>query len=127
MRMVIQQWRFFMLALLLILTWSRGAESAGRLIVFTTDYCPYCKEFMQTVAPTYPKTDLGKRYPLVVVDNFAPAKEWEALSWEIRFYPTFLVMDVQGRELGRFRGYRGEEPFWSELERIVSRNRAVVP
>ncbi|MBF0212361.1 MAG: thioredoxin family protein [Magnetococcales bacterium] len=96
-------------------------EAAGRLIVFVADYCPYCKEFLKVVAPVYPKTDLGGRFPLEVVDHFSPSREWESLAWEIRFYPTFLVMDGQGRELGRFRGYRGEEPFWSEMERIAVR------
>ncbi|MBF0261296.1 MAG: thioredoxin family protein [Magnetococcales bacterium] len=93
----------------------------GRLIVFTTEYCPYCQEFMRTVGPVYAKTEVGRRYPMEMVDNFSPSKEWETRVWEIRFYPTFLLLDGQGRELGRFRGYRGEEPFWSELETIARR------
>ncbi|MBF0614141.1 MAG: thioredoxin family protein [Magnetococcales bacterium] len=118
--------RLLLLVILLALIWTGGLLAApdrrgveGQLVVFVTDFCPYCKDFMQTVAPVYPKTDLGQKFPLVVVDNFAPPKEWEAKVWEVRFYPTFLLMDRQGRELGRFRGYRGEEPFWSELERMA--------
>ncbi|GAB0056912.1 hypothetical protein SIID45300_01227 [Candidatus Magnetaquicoccaceae bacterium FCR-1] len=94
---------------------------SGRLIVFTTEFCSYCQEFMRTVGPVYAKTEVGRRYPMERVDNFSPPKEWEARVWEIRFYPTFLLLDGQGRELGRFRGYRGEESFWSELETIVKR------
>ncbi|MEO5347383.1 MAG: thioredoxin family protein [Magnetococcus sp. YQC-9] len=102
-------------------------RASGRLIVFTTEYCSYCQEFMHTVGPVYAKTELGKRFPMEMVDNFAPPKEWEARVWEIRFYPTFLVLDGQNRELGRFRGYRGEEPFWSELETIASRDKVRKP
>ncbi|MBF0272230.1 MAG: thioredoxin family protein [Magnetococcales bacterium] len=98
---------------------------SGRLVVFTSDYCPYCKAFMQTVAPVYPRTGLGHRFPMEVVEQFSPSREWENLSWEIRFYPTFLLVDRQGRELGRFRGYRGEEPFWGELEKIAARKPSV--
>ncbi|MBF0179217.1 MAG: hypothetical protein HQM03_04210 [Magnetococcales bacterium] len=112
----------------LVLTWCVMAwaapvlaDSGGRLVVFTTDYCPYCKDFMEHVAPAYPKTSLGKRFPMTMVDNFSPPKEWEEMAWQIRFYPTFLVVDRQGKTRGQFRGYRGEEFFWSELEGIASR------
>ncbi len=97
-----------------------SAESRGRLIVFTTDFCTFCKDFMQTVGVVYPKTEIGKRFPMVVVNQFATPKEWEDLAWEIRFFPTFLIMDQQNKIMGRFRGYRGEEFFWSDLETIAA-------
>ncbi|MBF0126656.1 MAG: hypothetical protein HQM02_05530 [Magnetococcales bacterium] len=93
----------------------------GRLLFFSTPYCPYCKDFLEHVAPHYQKTQLGKRFPMTAVDNFSPPKEWESLAWQIRFYPTFLVLDHQGKTRGQFRGYRGEEAFWGELEGIVAR------
>ncbi|MBF0440093.1 MAG: transcriptional regulator [Magnetococcales bacterium] len=119
--------RFLIVLVLVLLAWpfwfseSARAASSGSLIVFTTEYCPYCKDFMSNVAPSYPKTELGKRFPMVVVDNFSPPKEWEKRAWEIRFYPTFLVLDKHGRERGVFRGYRGEEFFWGELEGVIGR------
>ncbi|MBF0127523.1 MAG: hypothetical protein HQM02_09980 [Magnetococcales bacterium] len=111
------------LTVLLVLSWTETAraESSGRLVVFTTEYCTYCKEFMENVAPHYSKTRLGRRFPMTQVDNFSPPGEWEDKAWQIRFYPTFLVLDQAGRSLGEFRGYRGEEPFWGELEGIVAR------
>jgi thioredoxin-related protein len=97
------------------------AQATGRLIVFTTEYCPYCKAFMQEVGSVYPKTAIGKIFPLTEVDNHAPPKEFEDLAWKIRFYPTILILDENGRELARFRGYQGEEFFWGEMESLVKK------
>lgn len=124
--MVRMRKRFYGLLAILVMGWpfltldAAPKESTGRLLVFTTDFCPYCKEFKQTVGVSYAKTKLGKRFPMEVVDNFSPSKEWEELSWEIRFFPTFLVLDEKGKIQGQFRGYRGEEFFWSELETITA-------
>lgn len=97
-----------------------GGELLGHLLVFTSEYCPYCKEFMKVVAPFYPKTAIGRQLPLTEVDNFDAPEEFEALAWEIRFVPTFLIMDRSGKELARFYGYRGEEFFWGELESVLN-------
>ncbi|MEO5333389.1 MAG: hypothetical protein H7839_15355 [Magnetococcus sp. YQC-5] len=118
--------RFYLLVFVAIF-WILSAPAAaneqvkGRLLVFITDYCPYCKGFMDTIMPVYPKTQTGKHFPITVIDNFSPPKEWESLAWEIRFYPTFLVLDQRGKKIGQFRGYRGEEFFWSEFEAIIAR------
>lgn len=97
------------------------AQPKGRLIVFTTDYCPYCAAFMSDVGTVYAKTKIGEYFPLTVVDNHTPTPEFEDLAWEIRFYPTFLVYDTAGNELARFRGYRGEESFWGDMESLLSK------
>jgi thiol-disulfide isomerase/thioredoxin len=109
--------------LLCIFTFSQPvqAQVKGRLIVFTTEYCPYCKAFMQEVGEVYDKTRIGGLFPMTEVDNHAPPLEFEDLSWQIRYYPTAVVIDQSGRELARFRGYRGEEFFWGEMESLLKK------
>lgn len=97
------------------------SQSLGKLLVFTSEYCSYCQEFMKVIAPIYPKTKIGKTMPLIQVDNFDTPEEYQDLVWEVRYVPTFLVMDAKGKEIGRFSGYRGEEFFWSDLESIVTK------
>ncbi|MBF0448059.1 MAG: thioredoxin family protein [Magnetococcales bacterium] len=111
------------LLLLVVLLFSSlaQAQSKGRLIVFTTEYCPYCRAFMTEVGALYGKTEIGRVFPLLEVDNHNPPKEFESLSWQIRFFPTFVVMDQANTELARFRGYRGEEFFWMDMEELVNK------
>ncbi len=99
-------------------------EPLGRLLVITSPYCPYCQAFMHDVAPAYPKTEVGGLLPMVEVNNVDPPEAYEEWAWEIRFVPTFLVLDLEGREQARIRGYRGDEFFWSDLEMVVARMRA---
>ncbi len=100
-----------------------NAGGSGRLIVFTTEYCPYCKAFMQDVGSIYPKTAIGRMFPMTEVDNFDPPAEFEDLAWQIRFYPTMLLLDDGGAELTRIRGYRGEESFWGVMESVLAQNK----
>ncbi|MBF0107751.1 MAG: transcriptional regulator [Magnetococcales bacterium] len=96
-----------------------GEPSSGRLIVVVTQGCPYCQQFKETIGRFYHKTAIGRRFPLVEVDQFNPPAEFEDLAWEIKFLPTFIVYNRNGKEIARFRGYRGEEPFWVDLEKAI--------
>lgn len=91
----------------------------GRLLVVTRQGCPYCRAFKESVGQFYHKTQIGKQFPLTEVDSGAPATEFMDLAWEITFFPTFVVYGGDGKEIARFRGYRGEETFWTELEQAI--------
>ncbi|MBF0368330.1 MAG: thioredoxin family protein [Magnetococcales bacterium] len=96
-----------------------AAEPMGKLLVFTSEVCIYCKAFMRDVGSVYSRTDAGRALPLTEVDTYDPPENLEDLAWEMRFVPTFLIVDRKGVEMARFRGYRGEESFWGELERVL--------
>ncbi|MBF0455611.1 MAG: thioredoxin fold domain-containing protein [Magnetococcales bacterium] len=106
---------------LLLFSNTAQAETIGRLIVFTSAYCPYCEAFMRDVGGVYGKTTVGKHFPMTQVDSHDPPKAFEELSWTIRFFPTFLVLDKEGKRLALFRGYRGEEFFWGDMERLMNK------
>ncbi|MBF0284929.1 MAG: hypothetical protein HQL51_10780 [Magnetococcales bacterium] len=94
-----------------------AAETVGRLIVFTSEACGFCREFDRDVGRIYPKTQLSARLPMERVDRDHPSAAVEAqLVKQIHFTPTVIVLDRQGKERGRSVGYRGEEAFWIMAE-----------
>ncbi|MBF0142503.1 MAG: thioredoxin family protein [Magnetococcales bacterium] len=88
-------------------------------MVIATDACPYCRAFLAEVAPVYPKTRIGRSLPLQVVDPFHPPEDLREVTRRFTTVPTFIVVSPEGKEIDRFTGYRGEESFWGNLERLV--------
>ncbi|HAT49302.1 MAG TPA: hypothetical protein DCS88_03070 [Alphaproteobacteria bacterium] len=113
--------KFWLFLYLLLCCRTASAEElvSGRLIMVSTQACPYCREFRETVGKFYHKTAVGQRFPLTEIDKDAPPSDFEDKVWEILFVPTFLVYTQDGKEIARFQGYRGDEPFWNELERAI--------
>ena len=80
--------------------------------------CAWCEAFDREIAPIYDKTDEGKRAPLRRLDiaGDLPA-DLSFLSVE-RLTPLFILVD-KGREIGRIRGYPGEDHFWGLLGALL--------
>jgi len=101
----------------MLATWpARAAE----LIMFERAGCPWCEAFDREIAPIYPKTASGKRAPLRRVDIFGKLPPDLAFVQVERITPVFVLVD-QGRELGRIRGYPGEDHFWGLFDAMVER------
>ncbi|MBF0414855.1 MAG: hypothetical protein HQL78_03640 [Magnetococcales bacterium] len=96
-----------------------GELPSGRLLFVTREGCPYCRAFKESVGQFYHKTQIGKQFPLTEVDRDAPAAEFMDLVWEVTFFPTFVVYGRDGKEIARFRGYRGDEAFWADMEKVI--------
>ncbi len=98
------------------------ATSAGaaELVMFEDAGCVWCARFNAEIAPIYPKTDEGKRAPLRRVDSGAPLPADLAFITAERLTPLFVLVD-NGREIGRIRGYPGEDHFWGLLGMLVSK------
>lgn len=84
------------------------------------DDCPYCKKFDREIASIYPKTDEGKRAPLRRLMLGQPWPEDLSQVASDSVTPTFILVD-NNREIGRLRGYRGDEFFWVLLTEIFSK------
>jgi hypothetical protein len=87
---------------------------AAELVMFEQAGCAWCEAFDREIAPVYGKTEEGRRAPLRRVDiaqNMPP--DLAFLDVE-RLTPLFVLVD-QGREIGRIRGYPGEDHFWGLL------------
>ena len=87
---------------------------AAELVMFEQAGCAWCEAFDREIAPIYGKTEEGQRAPLRRVDiaqNLPP--DLAFLDVE-RLTPLFVLVD-RGREIGRIRGYPGEDHFWGLL------------
>ena len=92
--------------------------SAAELVMFERAGCPYCAQFEREIAPIYEKTDEGKAAPLRRVDiNAQIPPDLGSVTVE-RITPVFVLVD-HGREIGRIRGYPGEDNFWGLLAGLV--------
>lgn len=99
---------------------SLGAVRAAELVMFERQGCPYCAAWNREIAPIYPKTAEGQRFPLRRVDIHAERPEDLRPLGPIALTPTFVVLD-QGREVGRIQGYPGDDMFWGLLDQIIAK------
>jgi hypothetical protein len=109
-------------ALLLLVSLGLGPRpaAAAELIMFEEAGCVWCARFNRDVAPIYPKTAEGKRAPLrrVGINDRLPADI--AFIQVERLTPLFVLVD-QGREIGRIRGYPGEDHFYGLLSSLIKK------
>jgi thioredoxin-related protein len=93
---------------------------AAELVMFTRAGCEWCAAFEREIAPVYGKTDEGRRAPLRRVD-FDAARPADLTFIEVeRLTPLFVLID-KGREIGRIRGYPGEDHFWGLLGALIDK------
>lgn len=94
-----------------------SALSAAELQMYRRVGCPWCEAWDREVGPIYPKTDIGRRIPLRMVD-LNGERPRVSLKTPIIYTPTFVLID-NGREVGRIQGYPGDAFFWGLLEQLV--------
>ena len=87
---------------------------AAELVMFEQAGCAWCEAFDREIAPIYGKTEEGLRAPLRRVDTSLGAPPGLAFIETERLTPLFVLVD-RGREIGRIRGYPGEDHFWGLL------------
>ena len=101
-----------------------GNVRAAELIMFEQAGCAWCETFDREIAPIYPKTEEGRRAPLrrVSIDNPVPP-DLAFIEVE-RIAPVFVLIH-NGQEIGRIRGYPGEDHFWGLLGELMKKLDAV--
>lgn len=82
--------------------------------------CPFCRLWEQRIAPIYPRTREGQLAPLVAIDRRDPGLGGTGVAGSIHYTPTFVLIR-DGREIGRIEGFAGDDFFWGQIERLVSR------
>jgi len=116
-------WKFFSpLALLgaIYIALSLFTARAAELVMFERAGCVWCETFDRDIAPIYAKTDEGLRAPLRRVDVAQPTPPDLSFIEIERLTPVFVLVD-RGREVGRIRGYPGEDFFWGMLGALVKK------
>jgi thioredoxin-related protein len=101
-----------------LLPFAPAGLSAAELIMLEQPGCPWCARFNAEIAPAWPKTEEGKLAPLRRVDITEPWPEDLAGIRKERFTPTFILLE-SGREIGRLRGYAGDEFFWYLVGELI--------
>jgi hypothetical protein len=110
--------RFACALALTVLLLTGASASAAELVMFSRAGCPYCAQFDREIAPIYARTDEGKAAPLRRVDINAPIPPDLGSVTVERITPVFVLVD-HGREIGRIRGYPGEDNFWGLLAGMI--------
>lgn len=82
--------------------------------------CVWCEAFDREIGPIYSKTAEGQRAPLrrVSIDHPLP-RDLSFIEAE-RLAPLFVLID-NGKEIGRIRGYPGEDHFWGLLAALIKK------
>lgn len=94
--------------------------SAATLIMYEQDYCDWCERWQEDIGVVYHKTTEGRRAPLRRVDIHDPIPDDISHIKVERFTPTFVLIE-EGQEVGRIRGYPGEDFFWGLLGQIMKK------
>jgi len=105
-------------ATLIALTLSNAR--AAELVMFEQAGCAWCEAFDREIAPVYAKTDEGVRAPLRRVDISRTIPPELAFIDAERLTPLFVLVD-NGKEIGRIRGYPGEDHFWGLLGALIKK------
>jgi hypothetical protein len=105
---------------MLLLAVTAPSATAAELVMFERDGCPWCAKFDREIGPIYPKTTEGARAPLRRVNIYRPLpKDLAAIKVE-RLTPVFVLVE-DGREIGRIRGYPGDDLFWTQMAGLMQR------
>jgi thioredoxin-related protein len=100
----------------------QASARSAELIMFEQRGCPYCAAFEREVAPVYPLTEEGRAIPLRRVNIAAPIPSDLGFLKVERLTPVFVLVEA-GREIGRIRGYAGEDHFWGLYGVLIERLR----
>lgn len=93
---------------------------AAELVMFEQAGCVWCEAFDREVAPVYDKTAEGLRAPLRRVTLGRALPPDLAFIEVERLTPLFVLVD-KGREIGRIRGYPGEDHFWGLFGALIKK------
>jgi hypothetical protein len=113
-------WAVGAIFIALALTLAPDRSKAAELVMFEQAGCPWCQVFDREIAPIYPKTDEGARAPLRRVDLRGALPPDLGYVQVERLTPLFVLVD-KGREIGRIRGYPGEDNFWGLLGVLIKK------
>ena len=87
------------------------AIASTRLVMVTSDHCPFCQAWERDVGVLYDKSPYAPSLPLTRVDIGSAMLEGVTLQSPVLGTPTFLIIQ-DGLEIDRQRGYDDEEMFW---------------
>jgi thioredoxin-related protein len=110
-------------------------ENKMVLLDFTgSDWCGWCMKFKSEALETQDFATFAAKNLVCVEVDFPRKKPMStalkqankalAAQYHVDSYPTFVILNKDGRELGRQKGYRpgGPQPFVARLENFKTKN-----
>ena len=88
-----------------------NAAADARLIMVTSEHCPYCQAWERDVGAVFNKSSYAAKLPLTRVEIGSKMPKNISLKKPIIGTPTFLIIR-NGQEIDRQRGYVDEEIFY---------------
>tara|TARA_B100001564_G_scaffold174769_1_gene147052 strand:- start:1304 stop:1747 length:444 start_codon:yes stop_codon:yes gene_type:complete len=110
-------------AFALALTFAASPQTAAadnRLIMVTSDHCPYCQAWELDVGKVYDKSSYATTLPLTRVKIGSKMPEGVTLQTPVVGTPTFLIIH-NGQEINRQNGYFDAEMFWWWLSEYAAK------
>lgn len=111
-------WQSFVIGIFMLA--NVPVASALELVMFEQESCEWCEVWDSEISKVYPKTPEGKAAPLRRVDIFDPRPADLKGLRKPHFTPTFVLVE-KGKEIGRIRGYPGEDFFWGMLGELLKK------
>ncbi len=108
------------IASLMVIVENPNRSLAAELVMLEQTGCEWCERWHEEIGPIYPKTSEADIAPLRRVDI---DDTWPEDLKNIRidqFTPTFILVN-DGLEIGRLRGYAGEDFFWFLVGEMIKK------
>lgn len=97
------------------------ARHAPVFVDVSAPWCHSCYFMQKNVMNGAEWAAVEKKAVTVELDGDAPGSERWLKAWNIGGYPTYIIMDEHGREIGRILGDRPRAQFYAELRPILAR------
>ena len=112
--------RLILLLLILFCAGIRSDANAATLVMMEQEFCEYCAAWNKDIGVIYSKTPEGKKAPLRRIDIHDTLPRDLSFITGVVFTPTFVLVE-NGKEVGRIRGYPGEDFFWGLLQQLLEK------
>jgi thioredoxin-related protein len=89
------------------------------LIYFTTDWCGYCKVMEKETFTQEAVQKQASKYVAVKLDAEKAGKA-AAAKYSVSSYPTFVMLDPSGKEMGRVNGYKAASDYMTRIDQILA-------
>ncbi|MGM9779342.1 MAG: thioredoxin family protein [Prevotella sp.] len=104
-----------------------AAKAEGKLVFidFYTDWCGPCKKMASAV---FPQPKVGEMMNAKFVSIKIDAEKGDGVNlakqYSVTAYPTFIIADTEGKEMGRVLGLRYYDDLKNDIERIIDPNKS---